>query len=124
MLQGLCGLTARSSLSAPTILVFGCRTVRQYLLIYISTFNSGDIDICIMNVDGDAVTNLRVLTLCLTKLGIPLAVEVISSARVPIVKFVDSETGVPVDISLNTDSAITTSNYVMEHVCYAKANQL
>lgn len=77
---------------------------------------NGDMDICLMNVPGDQAANLRLLTVCLTRLGIPLAVEIIASARVPIVKFIDSETGVPVDISLNTDSAVATSNYVLEQV--------
>lgn len=86
------------------------------LFTYLGISSLGDIDVCIMNVDGDPVSNLRILTLCLLRLGIPLAVEIISSARVPIAKFVDSESGVPVDISLNTNSALTTSDYVIENV--------
>lgn len=74
---------------------------------------NGDMDISIMGVEGPQIFNLRMLTVCLTRLGIPLAVEVISSARVPIVKYIDSESGISVDLSLNTDSAVDTTEYVV-----------
>lgn len=77
---------------------------------------TGDMDIAIMGVEGPQILNLKMLTLCLIRLGIPLAVEVISSARVPIVKFVDSESGLSVDVSLNTDSAMATSDYIHEQM--------
>ncbi|XP_053992450.1 non-canonical poly(A) RNA polymerase protein Trf4-1-like isoform X2 [Hylaeus volcanicus] len=72
----------------------------------------GDMDISIMDVEGSQILNLKMLTISLARLGIPVAVEVISSARVPIVKYIDSETGISVDLSLNTESAMDTSHFI------------
>lgn len=63
--------------------------------------------------------NLRRLTVALTKLGMAMAVEIIASARVPIVKYVDSESGITVDVSFNTDSALSTSEFVVQRVSFA-----
>jgi non-canonical poly(A) RNA polymerase PAPD5/7 len=76
----------------------------------------GDMDISIMDVEGSQILNLKMLTISLARLGIPVAVEVISSARVPIVKYIDSETGISVDLSLNTESAMDTSHFICRQV--------
>lgn len=83
------------------------------------TLPNGDVDVNLKTAyvgPGDSVRALRLLTLCMNKLGMAYALEVIAGARVPIVKLVDAETGVSVDISFNTDSALSTSRYILENI--------
>lgn len=142
-----CGLGVPCCLLGPITLACGFLTVRcltkrkrvfrprtQFILFNVTRFpqhlcvvfcgTTGDLDVSITGVDGPQIYNLRLLTVCLTRLGIPLAVEVISSARVPIVKFIDAESGISVDLSLNTDSAMATTEYVLAQVSALAVFQL
>lgn len=81
---------------------------------------TSDLDLAILNVpvpDGDDM--LDVLTKLAVKLreALPLSyLEVIYSARVPIIKLDIETTGVSVDICLNNDQGIRTGSLVIEYV--------
>ncbi|CEM30525.1 unnamed protein product [Vitrella brassicaformis CCMP3155] len=74
---------------------------------------NGDLDIV---VDGppSGQNALKKLASHLLKMKIARAMEVITRAKVPIVKFIDKERGVPVDISFNQPSAITTTDLIVQ----------
>lgn len=84
---------------------------------------NGDLDLC-LEITGpsgrheenkeDSLHYLNLLAVCLTRFGVASALELIENATVPIVKFVDSETGIPVDVSFHTESALSTSRFVRE----------
>eukprot|EP00914_Ancora_sagittata_P019677 GHVO01039228.1.p1 GENE.GHVO01039228.1~~GHVO01039228.1.p1 ORF type:complete len:441 (+),score=43.54 GHVO01039228.1:205-1527(+) len=73
-----------------------------------------DIDVCIQNVEGNPKENLKILANQLLNWKMAQGIEVITSARVPIVKYVDEELGIPVDISFNQESALNTSNFIRQ----------
>lgn len=100
----------------------GCQT-RPYgsfsTGIYLPT---GDLDVCLMKVPGDPATELKKLAILLMQQNTVTGVEAILGARVPIVKYVDTSTdiSVPVDISLNQESAISTTQFIRDGMTQLK----
>ncbi|KAL7067457.1 PAP/25A associated domain-containing protein [Cryptosporidium serpentis] len=75
---------------------------------------TGDLDICILNVSGSPKRRLRELADALRNWDLCTGLELILTARVPIIKFVDSESCISVDISLNQESCIDTTQHICE----------
>lgn len=72
-----------------------------------------DVDICIMNVTGlipkEAVQEL---VRALRTAGFARQLVGITKARIPIAKYIDDYTGLHVDISINQDSALETTQFI------------
>ncbi|KFG62944.1 polynucleotide adenylyltransferase [Toxoplasma gondii RUB] len=65
---------------------------------------------------SESVAQLTLLSATLLDLKVAQALELVSSARVPIVKYIDAETGVPVDVSVNQPSSLETTAFAREMV--------
>jgi len=77
----------------------------------------GDIDVCLIDDRGeDPKLKLKSLAKWLRKSRIAEETELILKARVPIINYIDRKTGIPVDISFNQDSSLTTSEFVREQL--------
>ncbi|EPR59623.1 polynucleotide adenylyltransferase [Toxoplasma gondii GAB2-2007-GAL-DOM2] len=63
---------------------------------------------------SESVAQLTLLSATLLDLKVAQALELVSSARVPIVKYIDAETGVPVDVSVNQPSSLETTAFARE----------
>ncbi|KAH8739248.1 TRF4/5 nucletotidyl transferase [Cryptosporidium ryanae] len=83
---------------------------------------SGDIDVCILNVSGDPKRRLRELAKVLKDLKLCTGIELILTAKVPIIKYVDSEACISVDVSLSQESSIDTTKHIAE--CLEKFGHL
>lgn len=90
---------------------------------------TSDIDLVVISANGKLANSddddealvrppLRKLARALIKAGIadPRSVQVISKARVPIIKFVDRLTGHPVDISFNIASGLDGARFLKEQL--------
>lgn len=75
---------------------------------------TGDLDVCILNVQGDPKRRLREFASILKELKLCTGIELILTAKVPIIKYVDSEACISVDISLNQESSIDTTKHISE----------
>eukprot|EP00916_Digyalum_oweni_P016159 GHVL01026504.1.p1 GENE.GHVL01026504.1~~GHVL01026504.1.p1 ORF type:complete len:470 (-),score=108.88 GHVL01026504.1:166-1575(-) len=77
----------------------------------------GDIDLCLLDVGEDEGAPLRKFARRLQLSGVAgPEIELVTGAKVPIIKFTDSITGLPVDISFNMYNARETSLFVEESV--------
>ncbi|KAJ1607476.1 TRF4/5 nucletotidyl transferase [Cryptosporidium canis] len=83
---------------------------------------TGDLDVCILNVSGDPKRRLREFATVLKELRLCAGIELILTAKVPIVKYVDSEACISVDISLNQESSMDTTQHISE--CLKKFSTL
>lgn len=83
---------------------------------------TGDLDVCILNVSGDPKRRLREFASILKELKFCTGVELILTAKVPIIKYVDSEACISVDISLNQESSMDTTQHISE--CLQKFSTL
>ncbi|KAK6589516.1 TRF4 5 nucletotidyl transferase [Cryptosporidium xiaoi] len=82
----------------------------------------GDIDVCILNVSGDPKRRLREFAKVLKDLNLCTGIELILTAKVPIIKYVDSEACISVDVSLSQESSIDTTKHIAE--CLEKFGHL
>lgn len=80
----------------------------------------GDIDLCIYNVPTTnkfkEVDILRGVALSLLNEGICSGMEVIDTARVPIIKFTHAQTGLSIDICYAQESGRDSSHYIMRQM--------
>ncbi|KAH0480055.1 MAG: uncharacterized protein KVP18_003696 [Porospora cf. gigantea A] len=77
----------------------------------------GDIDVCVCHVNtADPLTCLKALTVNLYSTGVASHIELITKAKVPIIKMIDAESNLPVDVSFNQESALTTSQFVRDQM--------
>ncbi|KAF8820349.1 polynucleotide adenylyltransferase [Cardiosporidium cionae] len=76
----------------------------------------GDLDICLLNIPGDVKMNLKLFAYLLCKLRIAQSIELVTSARVPIVKFIDRETGILADVSINQPSSVSSSDFLISQL--------
>ena len=63
-----------------------------------------DIDIVVLGLEGDLTSWIYRLAETLQRDKNVIQLRIIASARVPLIKFIDAKTCIPVDISLNVDS--------------------
>lgn len=70
-----------------------------------------DVDVVILGVDPSPHT-LRMLADSVVRASMATAPQVIDKAKVPIVKFVDSKTGIQVDVSFNQENGIHNTKVV------------
>ncbi|KAF7456458.1 TRF4 5 nucletotidyl transferase [Cryptosporidium felis] len=75
---------------------------------------TGDLDVCILNVSGDPKRRLREFAGLLKEWKLCIGIELILTAKVPIIKYVDSEACILVDISLNQESSIDTTRHISD----------
>ncbi|KAF8821238.1 Dna-directed Dna polymerase [Cardiosporidium cionae] len=82
------------------------------------TLPNGDLDICIRNVEGRRRNNLTVLATFLQRYQLAMSgsVSLILDARVPIIKFMDRSSGIRVDVCIDEESALRTSEFVREQL--------
>ncbi|GFE53280.1 topoisomerase-related nucleotidyltransferase [Babesia ovis] len=71
----------------------------------------GDIDVCI-KANGDEIAMLRLLVYALSRLELLHSFECVFNTGVPVVKAIDKNTGVKLDISIWQANAINTTNFV------------
>ncbi|GAB5366137.1 hypothetical protein AAMO2058_001118800 [Amorphochlora amoebiformis] len=77
---------------------------------------SSDVDMVLTGVKlGPTKSVLYNLAFDIKKAGVAKSVEVIANARVPIIKFVDSASGLSVDICFNNDSGFHAAKIVNKH---------
>ncbi|CCG80748.1 Poly(A) RNA polymerase cid14 [Taphrina deformans PYCC 5710] len=92
--------------------VFGSFETKLYL-------PTSDIDLVVLSADGGEVyekpNHLRRLANWLVKAHIAENIQVITSARVPIIKFIDSVTKLNVDISFNKPSGLVAAGVVKRY---------
>ncbi len=76
---------------------------------------SSDVDLVVMNAGGASkphqVAGLRQIEWALREKNVGHSLELISKAKVPIVKYIDVETGVPVDVCLEQKDGIVSSAF-------------
>ncbi|PFH31544.1 polynucleotide adenylyltransferase [Besnoitia besnoiti] len=63
---------------------------------------------------SESVAQLTLLATTLQSLDVAQALELVATARVPIVKYIDAETGVPVDVTVNQISSLETTAFVRQ----------
>lgn len=83
---------------------------------------TGDLDVCILNVPGNPKRRLREFASILKEWRLCTGIELILTAKVPIIKYVDSEACISVDISLNQESSIDTTKHISD--CLRKFSTL
>nr|BAN66200.1 hypothetical protein [Babesia bovis] len=71
----------------------------------------GDIDVCIKS-EGDDIAMLRLLVYALSRLGLLHSLECVFNTGVPVIKAINRNTGVKLDISIWQAEAINTTNFV------------
>lgn len=74
-----------------------------------------DVDVCI-GVDGHDLTSLKLLVYALSRLDLLHSFECVFNTPVPVVKAIDKNTGVRLDISIWQNTAWTTTMFVKEKV--------
>lgn len=78
-----------------------------------------DIDVCI-GVDGHDLTALKLLVYALSRLDLLHSFECVFNTPVPVIKAMDKNTGVRVDISIWQKAAMKTTMFVKEKVRISK----
>ncbi|PHJ18554.1 polynucleotide adenylyltransferase [Cystoisospora suis] len=63
---------------------------------------------------AENVAHLTLLTCVLQQLGVAHGLELVSTARVPIIKYIDAATGVPLDVTINQPSSLDTTVFVQQ----------
>ncbi|ETW34735.1 hypothetical protein PFTANZ_04534 [Plasmodium falciparum Tanzania (2000708)] len=74
---------------------------------------SSDIDVCIMNIKENELDCLYILAYALIKLNIACDIRIIKDARVKILKYIDKELGVQIDICINQKSSKETTDFII-----------
>ena len=75
---------------------------------------SSDLDLAVLNID--VADPLSVLAEHIRTAGIATYLEVISNAKVPIIKFDHRETGISVDIVVNNNDGIVTGKLIQRYI--------
>eukprot|EP00742_Colponemidia_sp_Colp-10_P007495 GILJ01008076.1.p1 GENE.GILJ01008076.1~~GILJ01008076.1.p1 ORF type:complete len:487 (+),score=68.38 GILJ01008076.1:151-1461(+) len=76
----------------------------------------GDVDIVILNGPEKIPKALQKLASILVQRRLVKSIETIAKARVPIIKLVDAETGIPVDISFNVQNGVDANALVRDYM--------
>eukprot|EP00474_Spongospora_subterranea_P008660 CRZ09118.1 hypothetical protein [Spongospora subterranea] len=87
------------------VCVFGSVATRLYLPV-------SDLDLVVFYDGSDAKLNLRLLADELQKRGTVSFIEQILSAKVPIIKFTDAQTGIKVDVCFNVENGRSACNLI------------
>ncbi|SOV81266.1 nucleotidyltransferase, putative [Plasmodium sp. gorilla clade G3] len=77
---------------------------------------SSDIDVCIMNIKENDLDSLYILAYGLIKLNIACDIRIIKDARVKILKYIDKELGVQIDICINQKSSKETTDFIIKQM--------
>ncbi|CAC9698950.1 nucleotidyltransferase, putative [Plasmodium sp. DRC-Itaito] len=77
---------------------------------------SSDIDVCIMNIKENDLDCLYILGYGLIKLNIACDIRIIKDARVKILKYIDKELGVQIDICINQKSSKQTTDFIIKQM--------
>ncbi|SOV17650.1 nucleotidyltransferase, putative [Plasmodium gaboni] len=77
---------------------------------------SSDIDVCIMNIKENDLDCLYILAYGLIKLNIACDIRIIKDARVKILKYMDKELGVQIDICINQKSSKETTDFIIKQM--------
>lgn len=73
---------------------------------------TSDLDLVLMTETPIGKTEMTYIGNALVQRGIPSFMEIISKARIPIIKFIDQETGIAVDISFNNSSSFEGIDFI------------
>ena len=90
--------------------IFGSFETKLYL-------PSSDIDICIFDSDLFPPRCLYDLAKILKESGVAQDLEVIDKAKVPIIKFKDALTQLPIDVSFNIEGGVIAADMVKKFLC-------
>jgi len=75
---------------------------------------NSDIDLCVLGVPGDTEQALLLLADTLRERSLSTELQVIATARVPIIRLIDGVSGATVDISLNQD--VRTNQLISDYI--------
>ncbi|KAK3804510.1 MAG: hypothetical protein J3Q66DRAFT_362541 [Benniella sp.] len=107
--------TVKDLWSNADVVVFGSFDTMLYLP-QATLLSSSDLDIVLLRDGGFNKLDLNRLASHLRRSGIANEVTVISKAKVPLVKFKESITGIPVDISFNLTNGIDSGQVISTYI--------